>query len=324
MTFSRHQDALGHALSGANPQAIDFFEQASHELRCLVADPLATATKALAESPDFTMAHALVAWLYLLGTEPGAIAPARAALEAAQALPADEREAMHLGAIEHVVNGRWHAAGVLLEDLSIRWPRDALALQVGHQIDFFTAPFAHAARPHRARRIAGMAGPACRATTRCCRMHAFGLEENGRLRARRSTGAAQRRTLEPRDGWGWHAVAHVMEMQNRRRDGVAWLGSDGRESLERRQLLCRSTTGGTWRCSTYGLEQIDEVLALVDERISAIALAAGAGHDRRSAMLWRLQLSGIDVGDRWQRAGRTLGRGHRRRSTYAFNDMRTR
>ena len=29
--------------------------------------------------------------------------------------------------------------------------------------------------------------------------------------------------LEPRDSWGWHAVAHVHEMRNAPHDGIAWL-----------------------------------------------------------------------------------------------------
>jgi hypothetical protein len=131
------KDALGHPLSGANAAAAEKFEQACHEFRCLINDPLASAQQAIALAPEFTMAHALIGWLNLLGTEPGGLAPARAALDSARLLAADEREAMHLQAIEHVVNGRWHAAGLLLEDLSVRWPHDALALQAGHQIDFF-------------------------------------------------------------------------------------------------------------------------------------------------------------------------------------------
>jgi hypothetical protein len=31
---------------------------------------------------------------------------------------------------------------------------------------------------------------------------------------------------EWRDGWGWHAVAHAMEMQNRTAHGIAWLRAD--------------------------------------------------------------------------------------------------
>jgi hypothetical protein len=314
MTFSRHQDALGHALSGADPKAIDFFEQASHELRCLVADPLATANKALAESPNFTMAHALVAWLYLLGTEPGAIAPARAALEAARALPADEREAMHLGAIEHVVNGRWHAAGALLEDLSIRWPRDALALQVGHQIDFFTG-HSRMLRDRIARAApswqVGMPGYHA-----VLGMHAFGLEETGDY-ARAEALGRRSVELEARDTWGWHAVAHVMEMQNRRRDGVAWLGN-GRESWSDGSFFA---VHNWWHLALFhlGLDQMDEVMTLVDERIVGPGSPLVLEMIDASAMLWRLQLRGIDVGDRWNTLADRWA-AVSQASTYAFND----
>jgi len=318
MSFSRHQDALGHALSGADPKAIDLYEQATHELRCLVDDPLATANKALAESPGFTMAHALVAWLNLLGTEPGGFEPARAALDAARALPADEREAMHLAAIEHLVNRRWHAAGALLEDLSIRWPRDALALQVGHQIDFFTG-HSRMLRDRIARAApswhVGMPGYHA-----VLGMHAFGLEETGDYTRAEALG---RRSveLEARDSWGWHAVAHVMEMQNRRRDGVAWLGN-GRETWSDGSFLA---VHNWWHLALFhlGLDQIDEVMTLVDERIVGPGSAVVLDMIDASAMLWRLQLRGIDIGidigtrwsalaDRWAAVSQ--------QSTYAFND----
>jgi hypothetical protein len=84
------------------------------------------------------MAHALVAWLTLLGAEPAGLAAAAEALAIARTLPARAREQAHLMAIEHLLHGRWHAASRVLEDLSIDHPLDLLALQAGHQVDFFT------------------------------------------------------------------------------------------------------------------------------------------------------------------------------------------
>jgi hypothetical protein len=92
-----------------------------------------------------TMAHVLVAYLNLLGTEPGRPPAAREAHAAAERCPATERETLHVAAAGALAHGQWHRAGRILEDLSIRHPQDLLALQVGHQIDFFHRPLAHAA-----------------------------------------------------------------------------------------------------------------------------------------------------------------------------------
>jgi hypothetical protein len=318
-TLTTPKDSHGHAMSGATPAAIDLFENGCHELRCLIGDPLASAKAALEAAPQMTMGHVLVAWLNLLGTEPGGLPEARAALAAARALPGvNEREGMHLAAIEHVVQGRWHAAGLLLEDLSIRYPNDALALQVGHQIDFFTG-HSRMLRDRIARALpdwqAGMPGYHA-----VLGMHAFGLEETGDYAAAERVG---RRCveLERRDGWGWHAVAHVMEMQNRRRDGIAWLKRDTAAWSEGSFFAVHNG----WHLALFhlGLEEIDEVLALVDERVLGGRSAVVLDMIDASAMLWRLSLRGIAVGgrwsglaDRWAAATNAAEAGN-----YAFNDL---
>lgn len=312
------KDTLGHPLSGANAAAAELFEQACHEFRCLIDDPLATAQKAVALAPEFTMAHALVAWLNLLGTEPGGFAPARAALDTARTLAGDEREAMHLQAIEHIVNRRWHAGGLVLEDLSVRWPHDALALQVGHQVDFFTG---HSRMLRdRVARVASLWQPGMPGYHAVLGMYAFGLEETGDY-ARAEALGRRAVELESRDGWAWHAVAHVMEMQNRRRDGVAWLGGAS-DTWSAGSFL---GTHNWWHLGLFhlGLDQVDEVLKIVDARVlgpaSPLALELVDG----SAMLWRLALRGIDVGDRWQAlADRwAASMAQCERSQYAFNDL---
>ena len=110
------KDHAGYAVSNATDESLAAFEQAAHETRCLVDDPVATIDRAIEASPSMTMAHVLKGWLHLLGTEPEGLPVARACVEAAAALPANERERAHLHALAELAAGRWHAAGHALED----------------------------------------------------------------------------------------------------------------------------------------------------------------------------------------------------------------
>jgi hypothetical protein len=308
------RDSLGLALTGASAQSLADYEAALHQFQCYIEDPVATVDRALAASPALVMAHVLKAYLHLLGTEPLAIAVARGCHETASKLPANAREQGHVAAVGHLVEGRWHAAGRILEDLAIECPRDVLALQAGHQIDFFTGE-ARMLRDRIARALPewNESMPGCHAVLG---MHAFGLEECGDyLGAERDgrKGAA----LEPRDGWSWHAVAHVMEMQGRQKDGIAWMRSDcdawSRDSFFR--------VHNWWHLALYHLDlgEIDEVLALFDGPIYGARSTVILDMIDAAAMLWRLYLRGIDVGDRWGAVADAwepvAGAGN-----YAFND----
>jgi len=309
------KDSVGFEVSGANALALETLEQASHELRCYINDPVATVDRALAESPQLTMGHALRAYLHLLGTEPGGLPVARAACQAGQALPATDRERRHLQAIDHLADGRWRAAGRVLEDLSVEYPRDALALQAGHAIDFFTGD-SRMLRDRIARALpawdAGVTG--CHAVLG---MHAFGLEETGDY-ARAEAQGRKSVELEPRDGWGQHAVAHVMEMQGRRRDGIAWMRSNP-EAWSRDSFFA---VHNWWHVALYhlGLDEVDEVLALYDGPIYGKTSGVVLEMIDASALLWRLHLRGVDVGNRWNAVADNWAPVATARN-YAFNDM---
>ena len=308
-------DSNGHRVSGAAPEALPLFEQAARELLCLVDDPVATVNQAISAAPEMPMAYVLKAWMHLLGTEPAGFPVARECLTVAEKLHSNEREAAHINAARALAEGRWREAGLRLEDLSARWPLDTLALQVGHQIDFFRGD-SRMLRDRIARVLpawrSGLSG-----WHAVLGMHAFGLEETGDYVQAESQG---RRCvdLEPRDSWGWHAVAHVHEMRNRSHEGIAWLRPT-RATWSAGSLLAVHIT---WHLALFELEldAHDAALALYDEAIGGGGMPQVLDLVDASSMLWRLQSRGIDVGSRWQRVAErwaaTGGEGE-----YAFNDL---
>jgi hypothetical protein len=249
------RDNLGHDISGATPASLEALEQGLREFSCYIGDPVATVEKALTGNPSLVMAHVLKAYLYLTGTEPAGTPVARAAREAALLHASNDRERCHLDAIQCLADGQWRAAGLLLEDVSIDYPHDGLALQVGHLIDFFTGD----SRMLRDR--IGRVFPAWDQSVpgyhAVLGMYAFGLEETGDYVQAERIGRLSVE-LEPRDGWGQHAVAHVLEMQNRRSEGTTWMRSTA-EAWSRDSFFAAHNW---WHLALFhlGLDEIDEVL----------------------------------------------------------------
>jgi hypothetical protein len=314
-TLMNLEDSAGHVVSGAVPAALEHLETAQHQLRCFIGDPVARVDAALEASPEMAMGHLLHAYLHLLGTEPAGVGVARESHRRALALPMTGRERGHLAAVGHLVRGRWADAGRTLEDLSIEYPLDALALQAGHQVDFFRGDsrMLH----DRIARALPHWGPGTTGFHAVLGMMAFGLEETGRYGRAEALG---RRCVEiqPLDGWGQHAVAHVLEMQGRRTEGIAWMRGNVAAWSENSFFA----THNWWHLALYhlDLDQIDEVLALVDGPICGAASGVVLDMVDASSLLWRLHLRGIDVGHRWQAlADRWAPLATA--ANYAFNDM---
>lgn len=288
------RDYAGHAISGANAESIAAFERATHELRCFIDDPVASVDRAIQASPAMTMAYALKAWLHLLGTEPAGRPIALDCLEQASSLSANEREEGHLRAIRLLIEGEWRAAGRVLEDLSAAYPRDALALQAGHQIDFFTGD-SRMLRDRIARAL-----PAWSETLpgyhALLGMYAFGLEECGDYDRAEEYGRRSV-TLEKRDGWAWHAVAHVLEMQGRALDGMVWLSSELQPWADGSFFAVHNY----WHFALFQLElgQPEQVLDLFDGPIYGQRSNVVLDMIDASSLLLRLELRGVNVGDRW-------------------------
>lgn len=307
-------DQQGLPLSGASSQSLDHYETALHSLRCFIGDPIGAADAAIAADPGFVMAHVFKGYVYGLSTEAAAFPVAKACADAAAGLPATARERAHVAALSHLAEGRWHKAGQALEEIAIEYPQDALALQAGHQIDFFTGN-ARMLRDRIARALPGWeeAMPGFHAVLG---MHAFGLEEMGEYERAERVGK-RAVELQPRDGWAQHAVAHVMEMQCRQAEGIAWMRADT-DAWTRESFL---QVHNWWHLALFhfDLGQVDEVLALYDGPIAGGRSEIALNMVDASAILWRLLLIGADCGDRWD-ALADLWEKQVGQSAYAFND----
>jgi tetratricopeptide (TPR) repeat protein len=309
------KDLHGHALSGATGDSLDAYQRGLDAFRCFVGDPAADAEAALAASPSMTMAHVLKAWLYLLGTEPAGVAVARQACADAERLPANEQERLHLHAAGMMAAGRLQEAAHVLEDLNLLYPYDVLALQAGHQLDFFTGD----SRMLRDRLLRaapqwdrGMPGYHALLS-----MQAFGLEETGDYDRAEALGR-QSVELESRDGWGWHAVAHVYEMKNEAHKGAAWLGQNAATWSDGSFFAVHNW----WHLALFQLSmgREDEVLRVYDAAIAKPDSALVLELIDQSAMLWRLHLRGVDVGTRWDALADRWQAAHEA-GFYAFNDV---
>ena len=131
-------------------------------------------TTAIAEQPDFVMGRVMHAWLHLLGTEPAGLPVARDDLEQARQWPGNPREQAHLAAITLLLDGYWHTARRILEDLTLDYPLDGLGLLAGHVLDFYVGD-ARMLRDRIARAFPAWS-PAMPGYHALLGMHAFGLE----------------------------------------------------------------------------------------------------------------------------------------------------
>ena len=145
----------------------------------------------------------------------------------------------------------------------------------------------------------------CRYYSDFLAIRAFDLEETGHYKAAEMCGR-QAVEMNPSDVWGTHAVAHVMYMQGRSRDGADWL-----DSLHRGghwQGLSQMVLHLWWHRALFHLlsGEHDAALAVYDDylrnfEIDLIAALPDLYLDLQNAtsLLLRLEFLNVDVGARW-------------------------
>ena len=290
------QDAQGHDLSGATAEAVASYDVAVRAFNLVHGDAVGLFDAAREAAPDFAMAHLGKAWVFMVANDPVLRTQAAALVETARPLPVNEREQAHLAALTHLMQGARAAAVAVLDRHLMCYPFDLVAHQGAALSDGFLGRF-HWIRVRSARALPFWSKDQSGYATLLA-FHAFGAEEAGDYtRAEDESRAAAE--LEPSSFWPHHTVSHVMEMTGRPEDGLGWMAA--REPLW-------STPGHMnqvhiwWHKSLFHLElgQCDAALALYDGPIRATQRPVSLSLTNATALLWRLDTIGCDIGDRWQ------------------------
>ncbi|CAG1004867.1 hypothetical protein BURK1_03151 [Burkholderiales bacterium] len=299
------RDARGLPLSTASEDAAESYERAFALLLGSRHEALDAVERTLARHGDFAMGHALRSAILVLGWDEPRERELAAAIAAIDALGAGAtaRERRHADAARAWLAGEHRRAAAAYGAIVADHPRDLLALAVAHSLDFRAGRRAAMidgvarALPHWDERVPGYG--------HVLALHAFALEENGDfVRAE----AQARRSLvhAPGNPSAIHAVAHVMEMQGRPQEGVAWLGSTGPSWA----IANGYAVHLAWHLALFHLDLDDAAQArsILDRRIDVGSDRPMSALVDASALLWRLRLRGFDDGgrslrlaDRWER-----------------------
>jgi tetratricopeptide (TPR) repeat protein len=272
-------------------------DQAAREYLGWYGDPLAVLAGSRESDPEFILGGILIGVLRLLSGEPGGSAGVAANLTEAKASEArlSPWERAHLAAFAAWSRDEIRQATAIWEQILVDHPGDVWALRFAHDTYFYLGEAA-IMRDSIARVL-----PAWPTDHEfhgyLLGMHAFGLEECADYRAAEAAG---RRAVErnPADTWAVHAVAHVLEMEGRQIEGIAWL-----RGLEAHWMTAPAlAVHQWWHLALFLIEQgrFEEVLAIYDRHVRGTPSGALLDLVDAAALLWRLQLAGVDVGERWQ------------------------
>jgi len=314
------RDVRGNPVGTASADALAHAETALWRMVSFFDAPLADLDAAAAADPAWAMPQLMRAGFLLSLTEAGLKPDIDSALAQAETrlAAAPERERAHLGALRRAAQGDWHGACAVWDTLLDAHPRDLAALQWAHLFDFYRGDAVHLRE--RPRRVLPHWPHDDALRPYVLGLHAFGLEECHAYAEAEAVGreAVAGKAKVP---WATHAVAHVMEMQGRPDDGIAW--------LEARRGDWSQGNGFAghhwWHLALFHLERLDTAaaLALYDAHLSSAHNEITLQRLDGAALLWRLHLLGADVGARWHDIATGWDLSPERIGHSAFNDVHT-
>jgi len=296
-------DRAGHHLTTDSPDAAAAFDRAAGSYvgwRTDIMDHIAAANEA---DPDFALPYAAKG-IFMLGLrKPELEAPARKMLAAAENArpPETERERRYLAALAALIDKQIGDAIGHYEAIALANPHDVLAIRLSQLELFWLGEVAWM------RDISERAAPSWQdgdpGLGAFHAIRAFSLEETGDYAAAERHGRASIE-LDSADSWGAHAVAHVLVMQGRIGEGIDWL-----ERLNGNWGAANNIRHHNWwhlalfhveaRNYAAALDIYDRKLRDLDSPLMKALPDFFVDIQNDIAILQRLELRGLDAGDRW-------------------------
>ena len=293
-----HTDGRGLAISPANIASANRYEEAVASVHGNRGDAIEKIERLLEHDPGFVAGHCLRAAAMILGAEVPVETDLLATVRTIERIGRDasDRERRHADAARAWLEGNTSIAAERYGEIVIDYPRDSIALQVAHALDFrlgqreMLRDRVAQVLPHWNANVPGFGY--------ILGMYAFGLEETGDYTRARNM-AFRSLALEPLNAAAIHVVAHVLEMQGCTREGIEWLGAIRGIWSENKGFAIHIA----WHLALFHIDtgEIDQALAIYDRNIAPSAQSSINCLVDASALLWRLDIGGIDAGGRWER-----------------------
>ena len=276
--------AVSH-LDNAVADYLDYGQNASSEVKA-----------ALEADPDCALAQCYRGYLLMMLENRAVFPKIQQALDNLANIPdgLNRREKLHAEALQAWVKGDLMNACLSWEAILNEWPRDVMALKLHHTMAFYTG------RSHVLRSVvAGVLGEwdaDMPGYSNVQGMYAYALEECGEY-AEAERWGREASARNPGDLWAIHSVAHVLEMQGRYAEGSKWLDYPAEHWAKKNFFKAHVW----WHNALFSLAQEDfgKALNIFDSELSSVNSDKYVDVSNQAALLKRLEIAGVDVGERW-------------------------
>jgi tetratricopeptide (TPR) repeat protein len=303
-------DAYGLPVSTPSRAAVDAYDRGVRALLGFGADTVEAFRAAVAADPEFALARAgLAVSLYVMEKIPEGRAEMERAVAGAASLP--PREKRHVDALALWVDGRGTDAIAPMKEILAEHPGDMTLLQRLYFIYFWQGRSAEMLELTRS--VVAALGD----QSYMLGYHAFALEENGRFEEALPL-AERALTLNPRDAWAVHAIAHVLYERGENDRGI--------DALPPRIHACDHLgyfrNHLLWHLALMHLAEgrYDRVRRMFQSVFGDVPIAIGSDLQDSVSLAWRLDLYGQPDPRRWTHLG-SAARGWLEMPLLLFHDL---